>query len=172
MTAVPVFDLPRRNGAPPVIDDEGPVWQHDQRSVPAVWVAVWSALRGLPGVVQGSSALAEPGTRAVLVPAVREPRPGTSFAESGNPLEPAHLHGPCDTSLHVVLPRERGAVVTSRGWGIPCPLAVHGTELILFAPRDEIELEVVTALATESVRWALARNGITASDDVEVSTPF
>jgi hypothetical protein len=171
-TAESLPSLPRRLGVAPAIDDEGPVWQRDQRAVPAVWVAVWSALRRLPGVVQGSSALAEPGTRAVLVPTVREPQPGTSFAEAGHPLEPAHLHGPCDTSLHVVLPRDRGAVVTAQGWGIPCPLAVHGTELILFAPRDETELAVVIALATESVQWALARNGVTASADPEVSTPF
>lgn len=152
--------LPRA-GRPPVIDDEGPVWQLDQRAVPTMWVAVWDALRSVPGVIAGPSAVGEPGSRAVLVPSVINPEPGTSFAYDGQPLEPAHLHSPADTSLHVVLPLERVALVIAQGWAVQCPRAVHGTELILFAPRDEAELDVVTALARESVRWSLARNGVT-----------
>ncbi|KQV24617.1 hypothetical protein ASC54_08795 [Yonghaparkia sp. Root332] len=152
--------LPRA-GRAPVVDDDGPVWQLDQRSVPTTWVAVWDALRGVPGVTAGPSAVGEPGSRAVLVPSVISPEPGTSFSEGGRPLEPAHLHSPADTSLHIVLPLERVALVVAQGWAIPCPRAVHGTELILFGPRDEAELEVVTALARESVRWSLARNGVT-----------
>lgn len=150
-----------RTGRPPVIDEDGPVWQLDQRSVPTAWVAMWDSLRSVPGVIAGPSAGGEPGSRAVLVPSVISPEPGTSFAPDGQPLEPAHLHSPADTSLHVLLPLERVALVVAQGWGIQCPRAVHGTELILFAPRDETELEVVTSLARESVRWSLARNGVT-----------
>ena len=152
--------LPRA-GRPPVIDDEGPVWQLDQRAVPTAWVAVWDALRAVPGVISGPSALDEPGARAVLVPSVTRPEPGTSFGPEGAALEPAHLHSPSDTSVHIVLPPARGALVIAQGWAMRCPQAVHGTELILFAPRDEAELDVVVDLARESVRWALAQNGVT-----------
>lgn len=150
-----------RTGRPPTIDDDGPVWQLDQRAVPTTWVAVWDALRAVPGVIAGTSAVDEPGSRAVLVPSVTFPVPGTSFAPDGAPLEPAHLHSPSDTSLHVVLPHARVALVIAQGWGVQCPRAVHGTELILFAPRDEAELDVVVGLARESVRWALAQNSVT-----------
>lgn len=156
-----------RTGRPPAIDDDGPVWQLDQRAVPTTWVAVWDALRSVPGVIAGASALDEPGSRAVLVPSVTFPVPGTSFAVDGNPLEPAHLHSPSDTSIHIVLPAERGALLIAQGWAIRCPRAVHGTELILFGPRDEAELEVVVALARESVRWALAANSVTTYQRVE-----
>lgn len=150
-----------RPGRPPLIDDEGPVWQIDQRAVPTTWVAMWDSLRSVPGVIAGPSAIGEPGSRAVLVPSVINPEPGTSFAGAGQPLEPAHLHSPADTSLHIVLPLERVALVIAQGWATQCPRAVHGTELILFAPRGEAELAVVTALARESVRWSLALNGVT-----------
>ena len=153
--------LPPRVGRPPIIDAEGPVWQLDQRSVPTTWVAVWDALLGVPGVIAGPSAGGEPGSRAVLVPSVINPEPGTSFGEHGQPLEPAHLHSPADTSLHIVLPLERAALVIAQGWAARSPHAVHGTELILFGARDRGELEIVTALARESVRWSLARNGVT-----------
>lgn len=150
-----------RSGRPPALDDEGPVWQLDQRAVPTAWVAVWDALRAVPGVIAGPSSLDEPGARAVLVPSVAHPVPGTSFGPDGAALEPAHLHSPNDTSVHIVLPPERGALVIAQGWAVPCPNAVHGTELILFAPRDAAELDVVVDLARESVRWALWRNGVT-----------
>lgn len=150
-----------RTGRPPSIDDDGPVWQLDQRAAPTTWVAVWDALRAVPGVVSGPSALAEPGSRAVLVPSVAFPVPGTSFAPDGAPLEPAHLHSPADTSIHIVLPPERGALLIAQGWAVRCPRGVHGTELILFAPRDAAELDVVVALARESVRWSLAENDVT-----------
>lgn len=151
-----------RPGSLPVFDESGSGgWQRDQRSVPTMWVAVWDALRSVPGVIAGSSARGEDAARAVLVPSVINPVAGTSFAPAGLPLEPAHLHGPADTSIHLVLPRARAALVVARGWARPCPLAVHGTELIMFGPRDEVELAIVTALARESVMWALAQNSVT-----------
>ncbi|WP_182489345.1 hypothetical protein [Microcella alkalica] len=153
--------LVQRTGRPPMMALDGPAWQLDQRSVPTTWVAVWDALRSGPGVIAGPSALGAPGSRAVLVPSVINPEPGTSLAPGGHALEPAHLHSPADTSMHVVLPAERAALVVAQGWGIACPRAVHGTEVILFGPRDEAELDVVSALARESVRWSLARNGVT-----------
>lgn len=159
MSAAPLL-LPR-SGTPPLLDEEGPVWQRDQRSVPTMWVAVWDSLRTLPGVIAGASAMGEAGSRAVLVPAVVKPESGTSFAPAGSPMEPAHLHGPADTSIHLVLPAVRAALVVAQGWARPCPLAVHGTELIVFGPRDADELAIVTALARESVMWALARNSVT-----------
>ncbi len=136
-------------------------WQRDQRSVPTMWVAVWDSLRSFPGVIAGPSAMREGGSRAVLVPSVVNPVAGTSFARTGLPLEPAHLHGPADTSIHLVLPPARAAIAVAHGWARPCPLAVHGTELIVFGPRDEAELAIVTGLARESVAWALAQNSVT-----------
>ncbi|WP_168915354.1 luciferase domain-containing protein [Microcella flavibacter] len=150
-----------RVGPLPRLDQDGPHWQREQCAAPALWVATWDALRDIPGVIIGPSSMAEPDARAVLVPQVTNPVEGTSFSPVGAPLEPAHLHGPRDTSLHVVLPRSRGAEVVENGWGVPCPYGRYGTELILFAPRDEVELSVVVGLAREGVLWALRENAVT-----------
>ncbi|WAB82945.1 hypothetical protein OVN20_07425 [Microcella daejeonensis] len=171
-TAAIVPALPPRPGPVPRLDEQGPLWQRDQRAAPALWVAVWDALRGIPGVIIGPSAMAEPDARAVLVPPVTNPVDGTSFAPRGTPLEPAHLHGPRDTSLHLVLPRDRGAEVIDRGWGVPCPYARFGTELILFAARDDEELAVVASLAREGVLWALRENAVTTFRPSVLATRF
>lgn len=160
MIAAPT--LVPRSGSLPAFDESGSGgWQRDQRSAPTMWVAVWDSLRSVPGVIAGSSATGEDAARAVLVPSVINPVAGTSFAPAGLPLEPAHLHSPADTSIHLVLPHARAALVVAQRWARPCPLAVHGTELIVFGPRDEAELAIVAGLARESVMWALARNSVT-----------
>ena len=161
-----------RVGPRPLLDEVGPYWQHDQRSPPAVWVAVWDALRNIPGVIIGPSAMGEPDARAVLVPHVTRPIEGTSFAQPGAPLEPAHLHGPRDTSLHVVLPPPRAAEVVELGWATFCPHARFGSELIFYAPRDPRELAVVVAFAQEGVGWALRENAVTTFRPPVLTTRF
>jgi phospholipase/carboxylesterase len=63
----------------------------------------------------------------------------------------AHLHPEEDGSLHMTLPREVAAEAYERGWGEPHP---HSGTPLIFAPRDEDELEVVWQLLRASHEYA------------------
>jgi hypothetical protein len=83
--------------------------------------------------------------------------PGTSLAPHP-PLEPAHLHGVTDTSMHLCLPVHRAADVCEKGWGEPHGYAEHDTEIMVYGPRDQHELAVVLELLTESLTFARQEN--------------
>ncbi|MFF2390312.1 luciferase family protein [Agromyces sp. NPDC058104] len=65
-----------------------------------------------------------------------------------------HLHGVDDTSVHLVLPAERGARLTELGWAEPHQYEDFGTEFMVYGPRDPDELEVVVSIVEESLAYA------------------
>lgn len=75
-----------------------------------------------------------------------------------NPLEPVHIHGVTDTSTHLCLPAERANEVCELGWGEVHPFGDFGTEIMVYGPRDEDELEVVLSIIEESLNFARALN--------------
>jgi hypothetical protein len=83
--------------------------------------------------------------------------PQTSLSPS-DPLEPVHIHGVTDTSTHLCLPVERANEVCELGWGEVHPFGDFGTEIMLYGPRDEEELEVVLSIIEESLNFARALN--------------
>ncbi|MGI8947905.1 MAG: luciferase family protein [Ornithinimicrobium sp.] len=84
------------------------------------------------------------------------PRWGRRGAQSGLPcrLEPAHLHGVDDTSVHLCLPVTRGQEVVELGWAEPHQYADHDTELMVYGPRNPGEVDVVVSLIQESIAHA------------------
>src|SRR5665213_1253924 len=74
------------------------------------------------------------------------------------PLEPVHIHGVSDTSTHLCLPVERASVVCELGWGEAHPFGDFGTEIMVYGPRDEEELEIVLSIIEESLNFARALN--------------
>ena len=110
----------------------------------------------LPGVGEGHSSVSPASSRAVLLATRPELLvPEMSLAPPVNPVEPVHLLGVDDTSIHLCLPRDRAALVSTRGWGEPHQYADHGTEIMVDGPRDESELEFVAGLIAESIKWAI-----------------
>lgn len=79
--------------------------------------------------------------------------PWTSLAPDGR-LEPVHLHGVEDTSVHLCLPVARGTELTELGWAIPHQYEDHGTEFMVYGPRDAEELAVVLSIIEESLAFA------------------
>jgi uncharacterized protein (TIGR00369 family) len=63
------------------------------------------------------------------------------------------LHPEHDGSLHLNLPPALYDEVLRAGWGEPHPIS--GT-MLLFGPRDEVELEIVWRLVRASYDWATA----------------
>ena len=143
-----------RPGTRPTTSDEGPHRQLDQRSSPAVWGELVARVFALAGVVEGHSQVSPASSRAVFVAEQAQERsPETSLAP-GRRLEPVHLHGVQDTSVHLVLPVERGQQLVQLGWAEPHQYSDFGTEFMIYGPRDERELGIVVSFVEESVAFA------------------
>ena len=108
----------------------------------------------LDGVVEGHSQVSPASSRAVFLVDQREERaPETSLAP-GRRLEPVHLHGVDDTSVHLTLPAGRGAELVELGWAEPHQYADFDTEFMVYGPRDENELDEVLSVIVESLAFA------------------
>ena len=79
--------------------------------------------------------------------------PEATLAPDGR-FEPAHIHDVHDTSLHVVLPPERGAELTALGWAEPHQYGDFGTEFLVYGARDLDEQDVVVSIVLESLAWS------------------
>lgn len=147
-----------RAGARPTTSDDGPHRQLDQQAPPALWGELVARVFALQGVVEGVSQVSPASSRAVyLVDVEGEGAPQTSLA-TGQRLEPVHLHGVDDTSVHLVLPPDRGEDLVRLGWAEPHAYAEHDTEFMVYGPRDADEVAKVLSVIEESL--AFARAGI------------
>ena len=132
----------------------GPQTQLSQQSSPALWGRLVARTFALPGVEEGHSQVSPASSRAVFLSELHEERaPETSLAP-GERLEPVHLHGVADTSIHLCLPAQRGQQLTELGWAEPHQFGDFGTEWFVYGPRDESELEIVLGLIDESLAFA------------------
>lgn len=143
-----------RAGSRPNVSVDGPQTQLTQRSSAALWGQLVARVFELQAVVEGHSQVSPPSSRAVfLTDLLIERAPETSLAP-GRRLEPVHLHGVQDTSLHLCLPAARGAELTERGWGEPHQYEDFGTEFMIYGPRDKAELDFIVSIVVESVIYA------------------
>ena len=148
-----MYDEPRA-GARPATSDQGPHRQVDQKASPALWGELVARTFALPGVVEGHSQVSPADSRAVFL----ADRPVQGAAETslapGKRLEPVHLHGVSDTSVHLVLPVERGARLVELGWAEPHQFADFGTEFMVYGPRTGDEVAIVLSIIEESLAFA------------------
>lgn len=145
---------PPRAGSRPAVSVEGPQRQLDQQSSPELWGRLVARVFALDGAVEGHSQVSPASSRAVFLTDLLDERtPETSLAP-GMRLEPVHLHGVDNTSLHLCLPADRGAELTELGWAEPHQYEDFGTEFMIYGPRTPDELEIVVALVEESLAFA------------------
>lgn len=144
----------KREGTRPATSTEGPHRQLSQQAPPELWGKLVASVFSLPGTVEGRSQVSPISSRAVfLVDQEVERAPETSLAP-GQRLEPVHLHGYEDTSVHLCLPVERGRELTDLGWSEPHQFEEFGTEYMLYGPRSNDELAFVLSIVQESLRFA------------------
>lgn len=153
---MPATDLPTRNGEPPKTHYGLPHQQRSQNPDEALYEALASEMfSNLPEATEQASGISVPGARALVLDDGVEPGPDEAFMVG---REFCHLHPPYDASLHLCLPVERVGEVVDADWGELHPLAAAGrvpaTRLMVYAPRDRDELEVVYELVVESYRFA------------------
>lgn len=151
--------LPTRVGDRPRTTPTNPHTQLDQQPSDLQWVAELARrIFALPGVLEEPSRISVPGARA-LVLAPEEPiGPPEAFLIG---REFAHLHPAPDHSLHAMLQTETVAEAVATGWAEPHPVALRGlippTAVMLYAPRDAAELDVIEGLVRASHAFARGR---------------
>lgn len=143
--------IPRRLGERPDTSKQGPHRQLTQNASPQVWGLLASRLFDLPGVSEGHSSVSLPSSRALLLDKSAANGPNEAFLGG---TEFTHLHDVFDTSLHLCLPIDRAREICELGWGDPHGYAEQGTEIMVYAPRDEAELELVLSIVDESLAFA------------------
>jgi hypothetical protein len=151
--------LPTRVGDRPRTTPTNPHTQLDQQPTDLRWVErLAERVFALPGVVEQPSRISVPGARALVLAPGEPGGPPEAFLID---REFAHLHPAPDHSLHAMLPTETVTEVVAAGWAEPHPVALRGlippTAVMLYAPRDEAELEVIESLVRAS--HAFARPG-------------
>ena len=147
------FILMHRLGGPPDTSKEGPHQQLTECATSELWSELVSTCFEIEGVSPGRSTISMPDSKALLLKNLPKEHGPWSLAVEGW-VEPVHIHGVLDTSIHAVLPPLRAAEVIAKGWGEKHPYADFDTQLMIYAPRDQVELRVIAQLVNESVDFA------------------
>jgi hypothetical protein len=150
--------LPTRAGDRPRTTPTNPHTQLDQQPVdPRLTTELARRAFALPGVVEAPSRISVPGARALVLAPGEPAGPPEAFLIG---REFAHLHPAPDFSLHAMLPTETVDAAVAAGWAEPHPVALRGliprTAVMLYAPRDEAELDVIEGLVRLSHAFARA----------------
>ena len=158
--------LPPRRGSRPATTQTNPHLQIDQQPTdPSIRDELTRRVWGLAHVREEPSGISVPGARAlVLEESSRGVGPPEAFMVG---REFAHLHPDPDMSLHVMLPVDVAREVMDAGWGEPHVMVSKGfappTAVMLYAPRDRTELEIVHRLVCLSHGFATGAWGEAAS---------
>lgn len=140
----------KRTGPRPTTTPTNPHTQLDQNAPLALQERLFETAQSLPGVVVGPSFVSVPGARAFHLPDQINPANKSFMIER----EFAHLHPPGDGSLHMTLPADIVDTVIENEWAERHPLAgrygLPANIVMVYGPRDEDELEVVTELLRSS----------------------
>lgn len=149
-------DLPTRAGTRPRTTTEIPHSQLDQQPADGRYgdeilaeAATW------PSVQQGPSRISVDGARALILDT--DDASGPTEAIVGQ--EFCHVHAQGDHSLHASLPLQLVKAAEQAGWAEPHFLVHTGqappTVVMIYAPRDENERDVVLSLVRASYEFAL-----------------
>jgi hypothetical protein len=152
----PTAALPARAGARPRTTPTNPHTQLDQQPTDRHLIEELARRAfALPGVVEEPSGISVPGARALVLAPGEPAGPAEAFLIG---REFAHLHPAPDHSLHAMLPPDIAEEAIAAGWAEPHPVALRGliprTAVMLYAPRDEAELDVIERLVRASHAFA------------------
>ncbi len=154
------LSLSPRSGPRPKTHYAIPHHQLEQTPPPQLYASLVERFLALPNTTNGPSLVSVPGARALFL--------GDGPCNEDACLrgrEFAHVHPPEDGSLHMILSPEDCEHVLATGWAELHPLAARGeiqkTTVLVYAPRDEAEIETVLAITRAAQRFA-----VTPTDEV------
>lgn len=148
------FRLPDRVGPKPRTDNSVPHLQKTQKSPAHLRdsMLIW-APTALPYVTETDTRISVSATRALWLDEQVEVVHADAFMPPAGGREFAHVH--LDGSLHLCVSDAAVREIVDRGWGEPHPLKDKGVnEVLFFAPRDSIELEIAKYAIAEA--WSYA----------------
>lgn len=166
--------LPHRSGSIPNTTPAIPHVQIDQNAPVAMQAALLDGVGALADVQLWATPYSLAGSIGWLLPASVRQGPVSAYSREG---EFGHSHRPEDGSMHLRLPAAAGQMVVDKGWGILHPISDSITGdpeinyLMIFGPRDEVDLEAVWVIVQSS--YATARGldlGDTSSTAIEPAT--
>ena len=147
--------LPNRRGSRPRTTPTNPHTQLEQNPQPEMVEELAWRVFGLPGVEERPSAISVPGARALWLQDKLPAGPREAFMIG---REFAHIHPLPDGSLHAALPPDVAQEAISMGWAEQHPVARLGyipkNVVMIYAPRDVQEVEVVAGLVIDAYRYA------------------
>jgi phospholipase/carboxylesterase len=150
--------LPPRAGSRPRTSSEIPHSQLDQQPADSRYVdAILTQARTWPAVRVGPSGISVDGARALTLDDSTPGGPAEAFMVG---REFCHVHAQGDFSLHATLPVPLAMAAARAGWA-EAHFLVHAgqappTVVMLYAPRDDVEHEVVQRLVRASYEFALS----------------
>ena len=150
--------LPERAGQRPSTTPTNPHTQLDQNPEELLVRELAQRLFALPDVEERPSAISVPGARALWLRDEVSSGPPEAFLIG---REFAHIHPMPDGSMHAALPPELAQEAIEKGWAEQHPVARMGhispNVVMIYAPRNTGEIEIVAGLVAESYRYAGGR---------------
>jgi phospholipase/carboxylesterase len=151
-------NLPPRAGSRPRTSSEIPHSQLDQQPADSRYVdAILAEALTWPAVRVGPSEISVDGARALMLDDSTPGGPAQAFMVR---REFCHVHAQGDFSLHATLPVPLAIAAERAGWAEPHFLVHTGqappTVVMLYAPRDDVEHDVVERLVRSSYEFALS----------------
>lgn len=154
--------LPSRVGARPRTTVSIPHSQLDQQPADSrILDAILAEAAQWPYVTQQPSQIAVEGSRALTLTIDVPAGPAEAFMRG---REFCHGHSDGDFSMHATLPTALATEAQDAGWAEPHYLVHTGqappTVIMLYAPRNEDERDVILRLVRASYQFALAADVI------------
>jgi hypothetical protein len=156
-TQQPPLRLPPRRGDRPRTTTDFPHSQLDQQPEDGRYAeSVLATALTWPAVREQRSGISVEGARALTLDPSAAAGPPEAFLTD---REFCHVHASGDLSLHAMLPPALAADAEAAGWAEPHFLVRAGqappSAVLLFAPRDDHERDVIVHLVRASYEFAL-----------------
>jgi phospholipase/carboxylesterase len=149
-----IFELPVREGEHPQIGQKPPQLQFSDLGPEEVRLALneWS-FRTFPNVIEHDTEISVPTSRALWLDESVVAAHDDAFMPTPNSREFCHLH--LDGSFHTIVDGAVEEEILAKCWGVRHMYYDQGVkEMLVYAPRDKIELAVAKRIITESYKYA------------------
>ncbi len=150
--------LPIRIGEAPKIEAAMPQLQLSDTSPENIRKQLWDwAFSTFPKVRQETSKISVPSAQALWLHEDEDVAHADAFMLPSGGREFAHLH--LDGSIHAIVDSETESEIIVKNWGVRHPLYnTDGVkEILVYAPRNEEEIEVLKKVIIKSYQYATGK---------------
>ena len=152
------FHLPRRNGEAPEIGKEPPQLQFSNQSPRDIYLKFHDWMFStFPKVRMEPTRISVPTSIAMWLDENESVGHSDAFMPPSGGREFTHLH--LDGSIHTVVGTEVEDEIINNKWGVRHMYYDRGVkEILMFAPRNEVELEIVKTVVIKSYEYASGKS--------------